>query len=383
MTDEEMIKENERLNEEERAKYAETEPDRRGFRFQHANDLVTSFKNVQWLVKNYLEKDSMMMLVAEAGSWKTFIILSLAYCVASGLSWFGNLIKETGTVFYICGEGKAGLARRLRALEITHGIRIKDIPLFISNQAAGFLDKDGAAEVVAAIEELVEQHGDPVLIIVDTLSRNFGCGDENSTKDMSQFIRVLDNELRAKYKSAISICHHVGLGAKDRGRGSGAMRGALDFEYLVTKNPNDTRTMRCTKPKDHAEPLPITFRAEEIELPGWIDEDTGKQLTSLILIRTMDTGQTKAGGVKLSGQKKIAYDILNQLTKDKQQDMDKMDMNRVTIHVEDWRDACYRGGISNGDANSKWRAFDRSRKELINLNVIKTLDDLYWLNDEN
>ncbi len=359
----------------------EPEPEKRRFHFVHANELIVAFKKVDWLVKNYLERDSMMMLVAEAESLKTFIILSLGFCVASGMSWFGNLIKQSGTVFYVCGEGKNGLARRLKALELHHDILIKDIPLFVSSQPAAFLDKDGSKVVVEAIEELVEQHGQPVLIIVDTLSRNFGCGDENSTKDMSQFIRVLDTELRGKYKSAIAICHHVGLNAKDRGRGSGSMRGALDFEYLVTKNENDTRTMKSLKCKDHAAPMPITFRPQEIELPGWIDEDTGAPLTSLVLIQTKDDGQTKAAGVRLSGQRLIAFNILSECIRDAQKDLSEMDMNLTKIHVDDWRDACYRGGISSGDANAKWRAFDRARKELMNLNVIKTLDGLYWIND--
>jgi hypothetical protein len=39
-------------------------------------------------------------------------------------------------------------------------------------------------EVLESVRHLAENHGEPVLIVVDTLARNFGNGDENSTKDM-------------------------------------------------------------------------------------------------------------------------------------------------------------------------------------------------------
>ncbi len=353
------------------------------FHFKAASELIACFAGIKWIIKGIIEKDTMMMLFAEAGSYKSFIILDMAFAIVAMLSWHGHLIKEKGPVFYICGEGHQGIARRLRALEIHYGISVSGLPLYVSSQPAAFLKPDGAAEVVNAIESLTEEHGTPIFVIVDTLSRNFGPGDENATKDMSQFISTLDTDIRAKYGCAISVVHHTGLNAKDRGRGSGALRGALDFEYLVTKNQNGTRTMTPKKVKDHAEPKSISFRAEEIQIPEWLDEDTGEPLTSLVMIPTTDTGVVKGAGAKLTGQKKVAYEILTELLKDARADIDMMDMNKAKVHVNVWRDACYNGGLSTSqNANTKWHAFDTARKNLLTMDIIKTADDFYWMSKE-
>lgn len=385
--------------EEAQARFGEQEEtvtddrDRR-FRFIPAYEIISKFTHISWIIKGYLEKNTMAMIVAEPGSWKTFVVLSMAYCVAAGLSWFGNAVKTPGAVFIVCGEGFSGMARRLRALELHHGIPIKDIPLFISNCAAAFTDDNGAEIVVQAVEELKEIHGEPVLIVVDTLSRNFGHADENSTKDMSLFISQVDTALRARFEAAVMIIHHVGLNAKDRGRGSGALRGALEFEYLVTKNPNGTRTMRTTKVKDFEAPPSLTFRSEEIELPGWYDEDTGELLTSLVMIRTEDDGNAgqKENGKSLTGQAKIGMDILREALAEKgitpPEDIATEILKHQAIwpdtkiiHEDDWRDACYKKGLCEAAAadGTKRKAFWNVRKSLANKEVIRCFDGWFWI----
>ncbi len=385
--------------EEEKAQYApdeepaKDERDRR-FHFIPAHEIISKFTRILWVIKGYIEKNTMAMMVAEPGSWKTFIVLSMAYCVAAGLSWFGNAVKTPGPVFIICGEGFSGMARRLRALELHHGIPIESIPLFISNCAAAFTDDNGAEIVVQAVEELKEKHGEPVLIVVDTLSRNFGHADENSTKDMSLFVSKVDAALRARFEAAVMIIHHVGLSAKDRGRGSGALRGALEFEYLVTKNANGTRTMKSTKTKDFGDPPSLTFRSEEIELPGWYDEDTGELLTSLVMVRTEDDGSTgqRDDGKALSGQAKIGMDILRETLSEKgitPPDEIATEISKYQtiwpdtkiIHEDDWRDACYKKGLCEAAAadGTKRKAFWNVRKSLANKELIRCFDGWFWI----
>jgi hypothetical protein len=255
-----------------------------------------------------------------------------------------------------------------------------DIPLFISSRPAAFLDKDGAALVIAAIEALTDQYGIPALVIIDTLSRNFGGGDESNTRDMSDFVQVIDRDLRHRFGAAVLIVHHTGLSATDRGRGSSVLKGALDFEYLIEVNPDNTRTLIPKKTKDYEMPDEITFRHEVIELPEWTDPDTGEPLTSLVMIQTENP--KKMTGVTLTGAKGIALKTLQECLSKMITNDNFLDSNKVKISFEDWKAAAFSGGISSGNEDAKRIAFDRSIKSLLNLNIIKTLDGFYWLNND-
>src|SRR6516225_11927406 len=75
----------------------------------------------------------------------------------------------------------------------------------------------------------------PRLLILDTLARCFGAGDENSTGDMGVFIASLDR-LRADFPQlTILIVHHSGKDDTKGARGSTALKGAADAVMHLTK----------------------------------------------------------------------------------------------------------------------------------------------------
>ncbi len=351
------------------------------FHFKPAYELTAHPRPVHWLIKHYIEAGSLWQVFGAPGSWKTFVVLMMAFCYAAKITWCGNPIKKPGTVFYICGEGLDGLGRRLKALEQHYGVSLQDLHFFVSSRAASFLDKNGAAEVVAAINELVEKHGNPDLIIIDTLSRNFGPGDESKTEDMAFFVSIIDRELRDRFKCSVGVVHHSGLSASDRSRGSSALKAALDFEYSLIENPNGTRTLQCTKVKDFEPPPEISFRSDVVELSGWIDEDSGCPLTSLVLIQTTDNGR-KGIVTKLKGQKSIMYQAIKDCVAEKQKEVEQeavFDGNTIKIDFETIREMAFRLNISTKSDAAKRIAVDRALRDLQNLNLINTLDGLYWL----
>ena len=58
------------------------------------------------------------------------------------------------------------------------------------------------------------------LIVVDTLARSMGAGDENTAKDIAMFIRNCDL-LRQSTGAHVMLIHHTG---KDEGRGARVRR---------------------------------------------------------------------------------------------------------------------------------------------------------------
>jgi hypothetical protein len=255
--------------------------ERVGFQFLDVADLITDIKPIEWLVRDYFERDSIALIYGAPGGGKSFFAIDIAASIATGTEWFCKAV-HSGPVFYIAGEGHNGLARRFKAWEVARGVAIPRGRLFKSAGALAILDEDAVLEMVAVIEAQIKVAGElPSTLFIDTLARNFGSGDENSTEDMSRFIQHIDRHIRQRWNCCVVIVHHSGHNA-DRARGSSALKAAVDAEYEVSKDDSGTVTIRTTKMKDAELPPEMMLQLKGVELPGVFDED-GKPVTSAIL----------------------------------------------------------------------------------------------------
>ncbi len=331
----------------------------------------------EWLVKDYLEADTLTVLFGESGTMKSFVALDLGLCIATGTPWHGSEVKNPGPVFYIAGEGFRGLPARLKAWCLANGAP-ETIPFFVSSRPAQFLDAASALQVRQAVEKMTEEHGKPKTLIVDTLSRCFGPGDENSTADMTAFVNALD-DIRISLGCSILVVHHSGLADKGRSRGSSVLKGALDFEYMLEKNSEGTRTLHCKKAKDHEEPDSIVFKPETVPL-GWVDPESGEEMTSCVL-RKERTTTNKRMRPQLSGANKVALDVLSRLLEEKaDQSRGKINLGPAGAHIDDWRDAAYAASITtSSDLGSKQKAFKRAVTNLVEKGFVGTENDYYWI----
>ena len=123
----------------------------------------------------------------------------------------------------------------------------------------------------------------PKLLVIDTLNRSFGDGDENSTQDMTKFVKSCD-EFRATTGCDILIIHHSGKDVLKGARGSSVLKAALDNEFSVERVGEDLRgrnvTLSCSKCKDGQEPPDMTFYMKTVPL-GKKDKK-GRELDSLV-----------------------------------------------------------------------------------------------------
>lgn len=268
-----------------------TDPEARrrsSFEFVRVGEL--EHREPDWLVDDLIEAASLALIFGDPGSGKSFVAIDLAACVATGTPFHGRAVAKGG-VFYIAGEGHSGLRRRFTAWEQGAGLSLNEAPLFTSKGPANFLDADSAERVAQAVEALATGCP-PRLIIVDTLARNFGDGDENSTKDMNAFVAAMD-ELRGAYPDAtVLIVHHSGHGDKSRARGAMALKGALDAEYQISKK-GDLVSLISSKMKEAAPPPLVTFQLVPVELGT---DRKGQPFGSarLRLIESIKTGKPAA-----------------------------------------------------------------------------------------
>lgn len=206
---------------------------------------------VQWLVDEIIPQESMAALYGRPGSYKSFVAFYLAAMVATGGQAFG---KDTvqAPVVYVMGEGGAGAKRRAEALEQTYGIH---------NPPVAFLRRpldlrSGPADALALVQAIEAMEMRPALLVIDTLARNFGGGNENSSEDMGAFISMVDN-VRHHLRCAVLIVHHSGKDEARGMRGHSMLLGAVDAELEVVKVTDDETgearrigEMRVTKQKD-------------------------------------------------------------------------------------------------------------------------------------
>lgn len=312
----------------------------RHFQFLNVGDMVQHLKPIDWLVKGYVERDSMAVIYGEPGHGKSFVAIDVACSVATGTDWHGCTVKP-GAVFYIAGEGHNGLARRFRAWSEARGVSLAGAPLYISNRSVALTDSLNAAEVSASVQELAKATGKtPSLIVVDTLARNFGAGDENSAADMGAFVTNLDNNLRHPWKATVAIVHHSGKDTSKGARGSTALRGAVDAEYEVTKDELGTIRMQPHKMKDAENPEPLAFTLESVPLP--LVDDDGRPVYGAA-IKSMDYIEPPKKGREGTGKNQTqAIMALRELYAEQRQRLEDKDYDpdNARVSLDDWRDRC-------------------------------------------
>ena len=144
------------------------------FRFVAFGDL--EIRDSIFLVADLIEAETLSLIFGDPGCGKSFLAVDIGLSVATGTPFHGRATRQ-GVVFVIAGEGHNGLARRFHAWAKDRGQSLQGVPLFKSERAAQFLDGASAKAVADAVAMLAETHGNPALIIIDTLAGNFGAGD--------------------------------------------------------------------------------------------------------------------------------------------------------------------------------------------------------------
>ena len=209
----------------------------------------------EFLIEDVVETPCTGMIFGPSGGGKSFFALDMLFHIACGKKWLGKSVKQ-GPAFYVCGEGRHAIPRRLEAWETHHKTTLPYNSFLMSSARVDF-SPESVRDMVLEIDSMFESTGSPAIIVVDTMARALpGEADENSSKDVGSFIDECDR-LQTKYNCVVLIVHHTGHAdsASKRARGSSAIKGAMDVEILISKD----RTVEWTKTKDMEPHPPIKF----------------------------------------------------------------------------------------------------------------------------
>lgn len=245
-------------------------------------ELRERHKSVLWLVKHVVPAESIGILYGGSGTFKSFIAIDLAMHVAHGMSWLDRKTKQ-GTVLIIAAEGGAGLWRRICAWHRTHRIQWAGAQVFVVPIPVDLMQD--AARVAEAAQKVGVK---PDLVVIDTMSQTFS-GEENSSTEVSKYLREIGLWFRNAWQAAVLVVHHTGHKETERARGSSAIRSNVDFMLSVSRDEKEMlATLEFVKQKDGELLDPASFQLRVVELDH--DED-GDPITSLVALRLSSTGE--------------------------------------------------------------------------------------------
>ncbi|ARN80686.1 AAA family ATPase [Methylocystis bryophila] len=260
-------------------------PPRVKFHLEHWRDIAfTGF--AEWLIKHVLPLQGLAAIYSKPGSFKSFIAFHIALCVALGRAWGGRRVAQAAVV-YIGAEGAAGLRKRKAGYQIAEPDLPGDLPFALISAAPNLGSDNGdLSALIAAIESA---NLEPGLIVIDTLSRTMGAGDENGA-GMTAFIANA-GALAEHFKALVLIVHHSGLGDDKRLRGHSSLNGALDAQILCERAEGDlAATLTLQKLKDDASDVRLRARLSRVVIGH--DED-GDEISTLVVDEIEDAEAAK------------------------------------------------------------------------------------------
>lgn len=240
-------------------------------RLKRLSEIIAEPTRPQWLIRDVIEQGVIAVLLGPRGTYKSFI----------AIHWAMSIATEGMPVVIVSAEGR-GIDRRFRAWLRRHAPSVKphNLPVYALEQRVDFTSQEAIAAICADIDAMELP---PVLIIIDTLSKNSGGMDENSNSEAKAFIGNLDVHLKRRYAATVLLVHHTGHVEKGRARGASALEADTDAAYVIARVPGGREvTVSRERFKDSGDLPPLAYRADVVDL-GEIDDDD-RPVTSLVLV---------------------------------------------------------------------------------------------------
>lgn len=239
-----------------------------GVPYVAAPDAVRSLTIPEYLIPGILERMALAELFGGWGSGKSAVMLDMYCRLAHGMPIHGRPTEPT-LVVILAGEGQRGFMRRIAAWCKAHGVE-PPANLVVIPQALPLGDREGEAALMATLARIAEDYGQDIgAVVVDTLARNFGSGDENSNADMGGFVASLGRVIH-RFRCAVMALHHPGHNNKDRARGGSALAGALDLDLRLEALGAGRVLVTCVKAKDMDSAIRLDYALEgyPLEIEG-------------------------------------------------------------------------------------------------------------------
>jgi hypothetical protein len=336
------------------------------------------------LIKGLLDEGAMSVIYAPSNVGKSFLMLDVAFHIATGMDWRGLKIKKPGAVLYIASEGGYGFVNRVVAIKRYYGLADDaNIPLAVLPCPVDLLDpKADRDTIVDLIDSVSQEFGKPVvLVVLDTLSRIMAGGDENGPKDMTAVVANID-AIRQRSNAHTAIVHHAGKDVAKGARGHSSLRAATDTEIELTRTgEGDDKSFTVAVRKQRELPGDNVFRCtlKSVHLGN---DDDGEPVTSAVVDNASADDPGIAGGEGRKTPNETALDILASLIASKGYPLPKRDGYPAGLYGVDeelWRHECESQRLSTAEKeSSRDRAFRRAYESLRFTRKVGARNGLVW-----
>ncbi|TPM58996.1 hypothetical protein FJ959_08970 [Mesorhizobium sp. B2-2-4] len=307
------------------------------------------------------------------GTGKSVIVTDLACHLAAKMDWHGRKLKKHGLVIYVAAERKKLTERRMMAFRKHHGV--KDVPLLVVGGRLDFTrNLDDAKALIALIKEAETETDLPcVWVIIDTLTRVFGAGDQNASKDMTKFVQSCDEILLATQAHVTAIHHSSWSG--ERGKGAIDLDGAVDASYMVKKEHGKYRLV-CDGTNDGDEGDILAFKMESIELSQ--DED-GEPTTAPVVVK-LEPDTVPVSGTLKGYKGEVLAALHAAIAQDGIEPEGDAFPDVQVVDLETWRRHFYasRDMESVSVAATTKKQFQRAPEDLVKAGHVNQIGLWYW-----
>jgi hypothetical protein len=298
---------------------------------------------IKWLIQDVIPDQSLVALFGPPASFKSFHAMSIAECIASGRPWMGKEINGSGPVLYIAGEGYGGIGARIAAIKQHHKTP-DSAQLFVVRSMINLRSSvDDFTNLILAIDELVQLIGVQLrMIVIDTLARSFGGGNENNSDDMGVYIQSL-GKIQNRYKCSLMLLHHAGKDTSKGLRGHSSLLAAVDTQMEILRFTDSMKgQIFLSKQKDGEQGERYGFEAITVDIDR---SELGLENGSSLVIEASDVGDTKDNteenkpqkGKPIGAKQKIAEKSLIVAIKTFGSIMDTPEGRKNTITLDQWK----------------------------------------------
>jgi len=328
-------------------------------------------------VQGTLMEEGSAVVYGQSNSGKTFWTTTLALHVAAGLEWHGLRVEQGGVV-YCALEGGMGFRNRVAAWREKMGFGSYQLPFAAIPAAINLLNPAADTDkLIATVKLAAAAMTVPVkLIVVDTLARALGGGNENAPDDMGALVANMDR-IRAETHAMVLFVHHSGKDQAKGARGHSSLQAAIDTEIEVTVDEvGEGRTATVVKQREMRKGQVFPFALQVVELG---ENRHGEVVTTCVVEAAEPGAIPQRPGSGLTGHPKRAFELLADAVARRGQPGYGAPEGVVSIPEKWWRDGFYERAMPGAEADAKRKAFRRAADDLLNKHLVAMTAGRVWL----
>jgi hypothetical protein len=225
------------------------------------------------LIDPYLPLGGQIVLAALPKTFKTYVGLSWACCVATGHKWLGHPVKK-GKVLYGAFESYHGVLRRKEAWRKHHGYSKEDLDDLVCITAPINLAYEGSVDT--ALRDLCAQGFRPDFIVLDTWFKSTAGADVSDQAEMTAALgrlTVFQKTLEkvTEFKDSLPLVTILILAHTDKKGmdlfGSIAQFANCDVLYMLNRQEHALDvTLSCMGARDIEEPADLIIALEKVTI---------------------------------------------------------------------------------------------------------------------